>query len=316
MASGWELYGWAGYQQRDGESAAFPRLRNNANNSVAVYPNGFLPLIATDIKDLSTGFGVKGEFGNWRTDISLVYGFNDVAYRTENSINGTLIPNSPTSFDSVDSTTTSWCSMQTSRAALTCSAGTHLRWRSASKRVRRATASRRARWRPYVRGTPAGGGVWQPDALGRQGFPGFPARQRGGRRPQQHRGLRRTRSPFHRQVHGLVGRRGEDYSDFGSELTWKTSARYDFTDSFALRGTVSTGFRAPGLQQTYFTSTATNFIGGVPFEVGTFPPSSAVAQALGAQPLQPEESTNYSLGAVFRLSGLRGHGRCLSHRDR
>ena len=98
--------------------------------------------------------------------------------------------------------------------------------------------------------------------------------------------------------------RGEDYSDFGSEVTGKVSARYDFVESFALRGTVSTGFRAPGLQQTYFTSTATNFIAGIPYEVGTFPPSSAVAQVLGAQPLEPEESTNYSLGAVFRRGGF------------
>ncbi|HXS29737.1 MAG TPA: TonB-dependent receptor plug domain-containing protein, partial [Steroidobacteraceae bacterium] len=76
LGSGWELYGWVGYQQRDGESAAFPRLRNNVNNSVAVYPDGFLPLIATDINDISTGAGLKGELGRWRSDFSVVYGYN------------------------------------------------------------------------------------------------------------------------------------------------------------------------------------------------------------------------------------------------
>ena len=95
--------------------------------------------------------------------------------------------------------------------------------------------------------------------------------------------------------------RGEDYSDFGSAVTGKVAPRYDFTDSFALRGAVSTGFRAPGLQQGFFTSTATNFISGVPFEVGTFPATSPVAVMLGAQPLDAEESINYSLGTVLRF---------------
>jgi iron complex outermembrane receptor protein len=98
--------------------------------------------------------------------------------------------------------------------------------------------------------------------------------------------------------------RGEDYSDFGSAVTGKLSARYDFTDAFALRGTVSTGFRAPGLQQEYFTATSTNFIAGEPFEVGTFPATSPIARTLGAQDLDPEESVNYSLGAVFRTGGF------------
>ena len=98
--------------------------------------------------------------------------------------------------------------------------------------------------------------------------------------------------------------RGEDYSDFGSAVTGKIAGRFDFTDSFALRGNVSTGFRAPGLQQEFFTSTATNFINGVPFEVGTFPATSDVAATLGAQALDAEESRNYSLGAVFRAGGF------------
>ncbi|MGH8310715.1 MAG: TonB-dependent receptor domain-containing protein, partial [Steroidobacteraceae bacterium] len=82
------------------------------------------------------------------------------------------------------------------------------------------------------------------------------------------------------------------------------SGRYDFTEGFALRSTVSTGFRAPGLQQAFFTSTATNFIGGVPFEVGTFPATSQIAGVLGASELDAEESINYSLGAVFRAGSF------------
>ena len=52
--------------------------------------------------------------------------------------------------------------------------------------------------------------------------------------------------------------RFEDYSDFGNTITGKLSARFDFTDTFALRGTVSTGFRAPGVQQLFYSQRSTN----------------------------------------------------------
>ena len=59
----WNIYGWAGYQQREGDSAAFPRIFNDARNVPAIYPNGFLPLITTDIDDLALGWGVRGKLG-------------------------------------------------------------------------------------------------------------------------------------------------------------------------------------------------------------------------------------------------------------
>ena len=59
----WSIYGWAGYQQREGDSAAFPRIFNDARNVPAIYPNGFLPLITTDIDDLAVGWGVRGDDG-------------------------------------------------------------------------------------------------------------------------------------------------------------------------------------------------------------------------------------------------------------
>ena len=229
MASGWELYGWAGYQQRDGESAAFPRLRNNVNNSVAVYPNGFLPLIATDIKDLSTGFGVKGEFGNWRTDVSLVYGFSDVAYRTENSINGTLIPNSPTSFDSggfdydqlVFNADIARSLDLFGGNSSTLAVGFEARLESYS-----ITAGETA---SYIAGPRQGAAFGNPTP-GAQGFPGF---QPGNEVDEDRDNVAlyaELEVPFTDKFTASLAARGEDYSDFGSEVTWKTSARYDFTD--------------------------------------------------------------------------------------
>ncbi len=299
----WEIYGWAGFQNRDGESAAFPRLRNNANNDPTVYPNGFLPLIASDVKDIAAALGTRGELGAWRTDVSLVYGLNDLAYRTENSINGTLIPNSPTSFDSGGfdyeqlvfnadlSRNVSWFGGRDTNLAVGF---------EARREAYSITAGEEASW---ITGPRTGAAFGNPTP-GAQGFPGFQPSNEVDESRSNIALYVDIESQLTEKFRASVAARGEDYSDFGSQVTGKVSARYDFTESFALRGTVSTGFRAPGLQQTYFTSTATNFLGGIPFEVGTFPPESAVAQALGALPLEPEESTNYSLGAVFRAGGF------------
>ena len=98
--------------------------------------------------------------------------------------------------------------------------------------------------------------------------------------------------------------RVEDYSDFGDAQTGKLAARYDFSPNFALRGSVSTGFRAPSLQQSFFTSTSSVIQNGAVVETGTFPATSDVATALGARALKPETSTNYSLGAVVRLGNF------------
>jgi iron complex outermembrane receptor protein len=107
-------------------------------------------------------------------------------------------------------------------------------------------------------------------------------------------------------VRGLllnVAGRFEDYSDFGSTSDGKLAARLQLVPSLALRGAVGTGFRAPSLGQSYFSSTATNFlvINGVntPVDVRTFPAGSPEAAVLGATPLQPEESVNYSAGFAW-----------------
>ena len=141
-------------------------------------------------------------------------------------------------------------------------------------------------------------------AAGSQGFPGFQPSNELDEDREAYSAYVDVEAKLTQKLLTSVALRAEDYSDFGSAVTGKVAARYDFTDAFALRGAVSTGFRAPGLQQEFFTSTATNFIAGVPFEVGTFPATSEVAITLGAQPLDAEESVNYSLGTVFRFGGF------------
>jgi iron complex outermembrane receptor protein len=90
--------------------------------------------------------------------------------------------------------------------------------------------------------------------------------------------------------------RYEHYSDFGDKVIWKVNGRYDFSSAFALRGTISTGFRAPTLAESYYS--ATNVSPTSAFV--QLPANSAAAKLIGFQNLQPEKSTNYSFGAVIR----------------
>ncbi|MGJ3647673.1 TonB-dependent receptor plug domain-containing protein [Sphingomonas sp. GlSt437] len=90
--------------------------------------------------------------------------------------------------------------------------------------------------------------------------------------------------------------RYESYSDFGDNVIFKVNGRYDFSDAFALRGTVSTGFRAPTLAESFYS--ATNVSPTAAFV--QLPANSAAAKLIGFQNLKPEKSTNFSVGIVAR----------------
>ncbi len=90
--------------------------------------------------------------------------------------------------------------------------------------------------------------------------------------------------------------RYEDYSDFGSNWIFKGTGRYDFSESFALRGTVSTGFRAPTMAESFYS--ATNVSPTAAFV--QLPANSAAAKVVGFQNLKPEKSTNFSIGTVIQ----------------
>src|SRR5581483_8866336 len=97
-----------------------------------------------------------------------------------------------------------------------------------------------------------------------------------------------------------IAGRFENYSDFGTTVNGKIAARYDINDMFALRGAVSSGFRAPSLQQEFVSYTSTTFIAGVATNSEVLRASNPVAKLVGAVPLKPENSANYSVGGVFR----------------
>jgi iron complex outermembrane receptor protein len=290
----WSLYGLAGYQNRKGESSAFPRLADNANNYTSVYPTGYVPRITTKIDDYNLAFGTKGVIAGFNVDASVTYGNNKVEYGTINSLNASLGPTSPTRFKDG--------SMQYGQTVAAIDVNRPLELFNFAKpstlafgieyrdETYKIEAGETASWVNGGNGKGAGA----------QGFPGF--------RPANAVDVGRNATSLYVDLDNQItdkldidlAARYEDYSDFGSTTTGKIAARYDFTDSFALRGAFSSGFRAPALQQQYFTTTSINIVaGGAAVDVGTFPATSATAAALGAKPLEPEKSKNYSLGAIY-----------------
>ena len=98
--------------------------------------------------------------------------------------------------------------------------------------------------------------------------------------------------------------RYEDYSDFGSELVYKIAGIYQLTDTLAVRSSFGTGFRAPTPGQQGTTNVSTRLPNGFPVATGLFPAGGPIAQALGAEALKPETSTNYTLGMTAEFGDM------------
>jgi len=295
-ADGWELYGWAGYQYRDSTSAAFPRVRTNVNNVPAIYPDGFLPKINVRSHDLNSALGVRGDVSGWNVDFNVSYGRNRLDFRTLDSLNATYGAASRTDFYDGALIYDQWVTgLDVTRELPVGEGSINVAWGAEYRRE----GYRIIAGDPdsYDRG-PLGGNTAL--AGGAQGFVGFsPANEIESHRSNVSGYLDLEYRPTEQFTIGAAGR-VEHYSDFGWTANGKLSARYDITPEFALRGAVSTGFRAPSLQQASFTSVASVIQNGNVVETGTYPATSPVAAALGALPLEPEKSTNFSFGGVFR----------------
>lgn len=302
VAEGWNAYGWAGFQQRDTSSAAFPRP-NNASAvqylSAVGYPNGFLPLIATRSQNLTSALGVKGDLSGWSVDLNVGYGRNKVRFRTENSANFAWGSASPKSFYDGAVTYDQWTAGLDVAKKFDVLGSLNVAWGIEGRREGyKIEAGELASYAAPTTGAVAGA----PSIA--QGFAGFsPLNQIKRDRRSGSIYLDLEAQLTDSFLIGVAGR-GESYSDFGNIATGKVSARYDITPAFALRGTVSTGFRAPSLQQQYFTSISSVIVGGNVVETGTFPSNDPRVASLGAQALRPEKSTNFSAGTVLRLGGL------------
>ncbi|KAF1686008.1 TonB-dependent receptor [Pseudoxanthomonas broegbernensis] len=276
---------------RDITSFAFYRSRTHGGEGALlaqVYPDGYVPEINQYLKDRSLVAGVKGGTdGGFNWDVSYNYGYDLIDFHTRNTINYSLGTASPSSF--YDG------ALEYTHNILNADFTQSLDWGLAYPVTLSFGAEyREEKWNQ----SPGEPGSYEDG--GAQGFPGFTPVNAVHAKRHNWAAYAGLEGDFTENFSAGLAARYEDFSDFGSETSGKLSARYAFSDAVALRGTVSTGFRAPSLAQQGYQAVSSIIDAGVFTERGTFPASSAAAQALGAQPLQAETSTSYSLGLVLQ----------------
>jgi iron complex outermembrane receptor protein len=302
VAEAVEIYAFGGGTLRNGESAGFFRRALDDRTVRAIYPNGFLPMIGTKISDFSGVAGLRGEQAGWRWDVSADYGRNLFHFDVFNSANVTLGAASPTRFyagtliaDQLTANLDLAKSYEIGLASpINVAVGGEFR-RDGYHLNEGEPDSYRDGGVPILDGPNAG----TQGAPGAQVFPGFRPVDATDQSRHNVAGYVDLEAQVVRKVLLGIAGRVEDYNDFGSTKDGKVTARFEPIPGFAVRGSISTGFKAPSLGQSFFSATSTNFINGVPFDNRTFPVTSPVAQALGASPLTPEQSENYSFGVAL-----------------
>ena len=305
---GAEVYAFGDFSRVENESGGFYRRANqlDRNPMTSIYPDGFLPLINTTVTDFSIGGGFVSEFENGlEADIAVVHGGNSFNFEITNSHNASWV--------ALNCASRATCAAQTSADAGTLSLdlttinldftlplrdALHLAWGLEHRLDRyRIEAGEPYSYLDYD--GPDGAG-----APGIQVFPGF---------QDDVDELRNALSlyvdtEFYVSDTFLVSPavRYEHYSDFGSTINGKVATKLDLSAQFGLRGSVSTGFRAPSMQQLYLSNVSTQFnndpVTGelIAFDVGTFRNDSQFAKAIGIPELDAETSVTGSVGFVYQ----------------
>ena len=294
------FYSFLDLSNRQNTSAGFYRRANqlDRNPEGSAYPDGFLPLINTDVLDYSIGVGLKRTFGSGLLmDASVVTGGNTFAFNVSNSHNASLVAAegaSPSSADAGDlrlflNTVGLDFSLPMNWGNLAAGGG----FRNDIYQIR---AGEKLSYHDYDGPGGAAGGI--------QVFPGF--------QPSNEVDELRTAYAFYTDVEVrpikqvLINPAGriENYSDFGSTINGKLALRFEPAEMLALRGSVSTGFRAPSMQQLYFNNVSTQFntVNGqsIAQEIGTFRNDSEIAQAVGIPELTEETALNVTTGFIFQ----------------
>ena len=340
----WEIYAFGSYGHRDAISAAnwrqqsspanrdfsvlLPNQTPNAQNFVPLTPIGFLPLIETDLDDYAGTIGVRGDVAGWSADFSAGLGHNSFDYEVHDSLNTSFGPQSQSDFDAgglrygqaiFNLDFSREFEVGFAKPLAVAVGGEHRRERFKIRPGDFQSWAIGPLFQPSITTTAANctaqQGVFNATTnvcsfpgraagAGAQGFPGIPdASKTNENRHSWAAYVELDTDPVEGFTTTLAGR-FEHYSDFGSTWNGKFAARWEPISGYAIRGSISNGFRAPSLHQQFFTTSSTNFIGGVPVDISTVAVNSPVAQALGSTPLKPEKSVNLSLGAT--ANPLRG----------
>jgi len=320
-----EVYSFGGITNRQGNSSGFFRGPGDGRTIPAIYPNGFLPTIITEPTDTSAALGYRGLLNdNWSFDVGLSYGNSDFDFREENTANVSyffepLDPNDPLGARFEQSATEADTgSLELDQTVLNLDFTGIIDWEAGAGPLYVALG---AEWREdgyqIVPGDPISyqygrtddrgipifdqtGGIAQP---GTQGFPGWSPREAVDESRDAAALYVDLESQLSEKFLGGLAVRFEDYSDFGSTVNGKLSGRVDLNETFSLRGTISTGFRAPGVQQAFYSQRSTNLnAAGVLTDTLTARQDGDVTRAFGIPALKEETSVNYSLGFVSQPS--------------
>jgi iron complex outermembrane receptor protein len=288
------FYLFGGINQREGSAYAYTRSATSERNVPAIYPNGFDPLIGSSISDRSASFGVKTKMGAWNADFNATLGFNRFKYDVSNTLNTSLGTSSPTSFDAGGfQLSQNMVGMHFNRAFSAVAQGLNIAMGTELRQDKyKIFEGEEASFRQYPNPDDAPGGS--------QGFPGF--------QPADATSQDRTNWGAYADAELDVTKsfmlsgavRVENYNDFGWTTNVKLASRLKLSELFALRGSISTGFRAPSLPQINFSNTFTNVAAGVISEVVIAPNSGSLASAVGIPALKEETSVNASLGFTTR----------------
>ena len=287
-----------------------------------LFPGGFTPRFGWDITDYSLAGGVKGMTGNLGYDISGRYGYNEISYSLWSTFNPSMMNESPVSFnpgDLINEETQFQADFTYDFAEYVFAFGA-----SYMEESYEITTGDQASYTvgPYAQPDPWGfcDGSADPDAIdyavstgldctpgsddpintvvgvGSNGFPGYSPDFADTYERDSYAVYADISGDITDQLFAQAAIRYEDYSDFGSELVYKVAGFYQVTDAIGFRASYGTGFRAPTPGQQGTTNVSTRFPDSVPVAVGLFPAGGPIAAALGASPLDPETSTNFTLG--------------------
>jgi iron complex outermembrane receptor protein len=304
-----EQYAFGGFSRKSGTSAGFYRYPSsiavNAKNYAPlvfnIFPNGFLPEIKSDLTDASVSFGIRSKLKEWNADLSYTFGLSKFNFTIDNSVNYTQFINSfnnQTTFDAGG--LKFWqniANLDLSRKynvlkGLNAAAG--LEFRIENFQI---NSGEEASYKNFDAASGA--------AAGAQVFAGF-INPLPGTHPD------RNAISFYVDLEQDITKnllltaagRYEHYSDFGSTVNYKVAGRYKIGDICNIRASATSGFRAPSLQQQFYTKTNTLFVsqGGnlVPIQAGTFTNDSKVAQILGIPTLKEETSKSFSIGIAAK----------------
>ncbi|MDO6428372.1 TonB-dependent receptor [Thalassotalea sp. 1_MG-2023] len=286
------------------DTSAYQQVANN-NNCWAfnqLLPGGYTPQFTGDINDTSLTMGVDGEFKSgfldgWFFDLSGGVGRNESEYTLRNTVNPSMGPEQGDlsfktgSYVQLEKTfnfdinkTFDWGLEDDASVAM------GIEWREESFEIK---PGERASWDSGVLAS-------QGFSVGSHGFAGFSPESQGTKERRSFAAYVDVEAQMTDDF--LLGGalRYEDFDSFGATTNYKITAQYQLTDNLSVRGSHSTGFRAPTVGQANVVNTQTSFVEGELVQSATFPPTNPLSMYYGGKELEPEESKSFAAGLVYQ----------------